>query len=147
MIGELILCASLTAVDGDTVRCDGELLRLLGSGTPHVSGFDTGELRTYRCKAEKAIAQRAHARLKTLVVDAQIIDTAERDRTQYQRRLVRLRTSNGEFAGDILLREGLARRWPDGRHWCNSAQHNGSASRPGTFRSIIDWFIGLGARD
>lgn len=30
MIAELILCASLTAVDSDTVKCDGQNMRLLG---------------------------------------------------------------------------------------------------------------------
>lgn len=30
MIAGLIICASLTAVDGDTVKCDGQNMRLLG---------------------------------------------------------------------------------------------------------------------
>lgn len=34
MIAELILCASLTAVDGDTVKCDGKNMRLLGKVLP-----------------------------------------------------------------------------------------------------------------
>jgi len=37
----LLTCASLTAVDGDTVRCDGQLMRLLGGGIPFVWGIDT----------------------------------------------------------------------------------------------------------
>nr|WP_260686673.1 hypothetical protein [Rhizobium bangladeshense] len=30
IIAGLIICASLTAVDGDTVKCDGQNMRLLG---------------------------------------------------------------------------------------------------------------------
>ncbi|MBB3643856.1 hypothetical protein FHX14_000015 [Rhizobium sp. BK619] len=30
MIAGLIICASMTAVDGDTVKCDGQNMRLLG---------------------------------------------------------------------------------------------------------------------
>ncbi|ANL58565.1 hypothetical protein AMC85_CH01148 [Rhizobium phaseoli] len=41
MIAGLIFCASLTAVDGDTVKCDGQNMRLLGEGVPFVSGIDT----------------------------------------------------------------------------------------------------------
>lgn len=41
MIAGVILCASLTAVDGDTVKCDGQNMRLLGEGVPLVSGIDT----------------------------------------------------------------------------------------------------------
>jgi hypothetical protein len=44
MIAAVIVCASLTAVDGDTVRCDGQLMRLLGQGVPFVSGIDTPEI-------------------------------------------------------------------------------------------------------
>lgn len=32
MIAGLILCASLTVVDGDTVKCDGQNMRPLGEG-------------------------------------------------------------------------------------------------------------------
>ena len=30
MIAAALMCASLTVVDGDTMRCDGQLMRLLG---------------------------------------------------------------------------------------------------------------------
>ena len=40
----LIACALLTVHDGDTVRCDGELMRIIGDGAPYVSGVDTPEL-------------------------------------------------------------------------------------------------------
>src|SRR4051812_29156095 len=34
----LIACSTLTAVDGDTVKCDGVRMRLLGAGEPFKSG-------------------------------------------------------------------------------------------------------------
>lgn len=112
-------CRTLTASDGDSIHCDGELMRLIGSGTPYVSGFDTGELRTYKCANEKTLAQQAHRRLKQLLPGAVIIDSGARDTTHRQRRLVRLRVADGRYAGDILLVEGLARAWPNGpKFWC-----------------------------
>lgn len=95
-------------------------MRAIGSGEPHVSGFDTPELRTYACTAEKTLAQAAHRRMKELVQGAWLIDTGERDRTQQRRLLVRVRTASGQYAGDILLAEGLAREWPGGAEfWCD----------------------------
>ncbi len=45
----IMLCASLMAIDGDTVRCcqsaegrcEGQSLRPMGAGAPDISGFDT----------------------------------------------------------------------------------------------------------
>ena len=42
---ELLICATLSVVDGDTVKCDGRLLRPMGDGEPFVSGFDAPEFR------------------------------------------------------------------------------------------------------
>nr|WP_221960717.1 hypothetical protein [Rhizobium laguerreae] len=44
MIAGLIICASLSVVDGDTAKCDGQNMRLLGEGVPFVSGIDTPEI-------------------------------------------------------------------------------------------------------
>ncbi|WP_336057664.1 hypothetical protein [Nitratireductor sp. CH_MIT9313-5] len=35
--------AALLAVDGDTMKCDGQNMRLLGLGAPNVEGIDTPE--------------------------------------------------------------------------------------------------------
>lgn len=40
MIASLIICASLTVVDGDTVKCEGQNMRLLGEGIPFISGIE-----------------------------------------------------------------------------------------------------------
>lgn len=44
MIAAMAMCAGLTAVDGDTVRCDGQLMRLPGGGVPFQWGTDTREI-------------------------------------------------------------------------------------------------------
>ncbi|MGZ2504527.1 hypothetical protein [Rhizobium leguminosarum] len=36
-----IICASLTVGDGDTVKCDGQNMRLLAEGASFVFGIDT----------------------------------------------------------------------------------------------------------
>ncbi|MDB5540329.1 MAG: nuclease [Devosia sp.] len=37
-IGTLITCATLSAVDGDTIKCNGISMRDMGDGAPFVSG-------------------------------------------------------------------------------------------------------------
>ena len=115
MIG-LILCATLTAVDGDTLRCDGELLRILGDGAPYVSGVDAPETRGNDCRAEAMLGQLAKNRLQELIETPglEVQDSGEHD--PFDRRLVRLRLPDGRTAGQILIEEGLAVEWtPDYR--------------------------------
>ncbi|WP_409566593.1 hypothetical protein [Rhizobium leguminosarum] len=51
MIAGLIICASLTVVDGDTVKCDGQNMR---EGIPFVSGIDTPEIGSHaKCIKER----------------------------------------------------------------------------------------------
>lgn len=121
----LITCLSLTAVDGDTIKCDGELMRLLGDGVPHVVGIDTAELRTYKCASEKALAEAAHRRLRELLAEpsVQIEDSGQVDEMISTRRLVRvwLPSDQGQMtAGAILMAEGLAKEWRPGVRvdWC-----------------------------
>lgn len=51
----VLVCTALTVTDGDTVRCDGQLLRMLGDGLPNQSGIDTPEIRRARCAAEREL--------------------------------------------------------------------------------------------
>lgn len=117
----LVICLSLTVQDGDTVRCDGELMRLIGDGAPYVSGFDTPELSPHaKCPAEHQLGIRAAARLAVLMAlpGLRVEDSGEKDR--YGRPLVALRLADGRTAGSVLIEEGLARVWtPDYRSdWC-----------------------------
>lgn len=101
-------------VDGDTLWLNGENIRL--------KDFDTPEPQTQICggAAEVALAHQASARLLDLLNGN--IWTIERfgyDSTRSRRTLATIRI-NGRDVGDILIAEGLARRWPDGREfWCH----------------------------
>jgi micrococcal nuclease len=98
-------------VDGDTFWLDGEKIRM--------EGYDTPEPTTNICGGarEVALAQRASDRLVELFNTTEI--TLHRHgEDRYGRTLAKVR-SNGTPIGDILIREGLARRYPDGcEFWC-----------------------------
>ncbi|WP_259671198.1 MULTISPECIES: hypothetical protein [unclassified Rhizobium] len=58
---------TLTAVDGDTVKRDGQNMRLLREGVPFVSGIDTPEIGSHaKCIKERKLALIAKGRLKEL---------------------------------------------------------------------------------
>ncbi|MFS2179553.1 thermonuclease family protein [Rhizobium pisi] len=122
MIAELYVCASLTAVDGDTVRCDGQLMRLLGGGIPFASGIDTPEIGSHaRCLKERKLALIAKGRLRELLEERGLrIEIKGIDNTPAHRPLVNIYTRDGREVGSMLLAEGFARKWRP-RHkndWC-----------------------------
>lgn len=90
--------------DGDTIWIEGEKMRLQSIDTPELNG---------QCERERALARAARDRLVQLLNagPVRIVDTGERDR--YDRKLVRL-----PGISEVLVREGLARRWGDRRGWC-----------------------------
>lgn len=118
----LLLCASLMAVDGDTIRCNGERMRDIGDGRPFVSGFDAPELSKPRCAQELAWAKAAKRRYAQLLrtPGVTVHDSGERDGTRTHRRLVVVRLPDGRSLGSILIQEGLAGEWRPGRRidWC-----------------------------
>jgi micrococcal nuclease len=99
-------------VDGDTLWLSGTNLRL--------QDFDTPESRTNICGSFREIdlARAATLRLQDLLNNnAWTIETFGIDGTG-QRRLATISVDE-EDVGDILIRERLARRWPDGQEfWC-----------------------------
>ena len=114
-----ITCLSLTAVDGDTIKCDGQNMRIMGPGSPNRSGIDAPEIRKAGCQAERTLGIQAKRRLDQLLKhDVRIQDSKKRDR--YGRPLVWVRMSNGQTAGEVLLKEGYAQVWRPGRNidWC-----------------------------
>jgi len=123
MIAAGLMCASLTVVDGDTVRCDGQLMRLLGEGIPFVSGIDTPEIGSHaKCIKERKLALIAKGRLKELLEERGLqIEIKGYDDTPKHRPLINIYRTNGEEIGVKLLKEGFAREWRP-RHknnWCN----------------------------
>jgi micrococcal nuclease len=113
-------CASLTAVDGDTLKCDGVLLRIMGNGAPDVAGVDTPETRNAKCKAEEMLAALATRRLEQLISTPgfKIEDSGARD--HFGRPLVWDRLPDGRTAGQVLIDEGYAVEWSPSYKpsWC-----------------------------
>lgn len=101
-------------VDGDTLWLNGVNLRLMG--------FDTPESRTQICGGftEIDLAYAATDRLQALLNgNTWTIETFGMDGTG-KRRLATIYVQ-GEDVGETLIRERLARRWPDGDDfWCSS---------------------------
>ncbi len=99
-------------VDGDTIWLKGEKIRM--------KDYDTPEPTTNICggNRERKLASRASKRLIQLLNENGFtIQRFGKDR--YGRSLATIRVS-GKDVGNILIAEGLARRWPNGREfWCN----------------------------
>lgn len=123
----LLSCKTLTAIDGDSIRCNGENMRMMVSNTPQTAGYDTPEIGNGRsgskCKAERMLGKVATRRLAELLAipGINVWDSGERDQTQSQRPLVWIELPDGTSVGDILLDEGLALPWTPGApiNWCD----------------------------
>jgi micrococcal nuclease len=110
---------SIHIIDGDTVRLPGrngaagEIIRIWN--------IDAPETARARCEAEAALGRRATARLGQLLragpVAVVMDEPAGRREDRYGRTLARL-TIAGRDIGEIMIRDGLATRWPQRRDWC-----------------------------
>jgi endonuclease YncB( thermonuclease family) len=99
-------------IDGDTIRYEGVKIRL--------ADIDTPEISNPQCAAEAAAGHKAKQRLLELINDGpiQLVHRGGRDTDKYGRKL-RVIERNGRSLGDILVAEGLARRWDGARRsWC-----------------------------
>ncbi|MEM1152208.1 MAG: thermonuclease family protein [Pseudomonadota bacterium] len=123
MLSALCLGAAVWATDGDSVRCDEHRLRLLGDGVPSVIGIDAPETHRPKCARERALGERAHARLSELlsVPGVAIQPSGAKDRWGRHLARVWIPVQGGyRTAGSILLAEGHARVWTPGSeaNWC-----------------------------
>ncbi|NTF35578.1 thermonuclease family protein [Agrobacterium rubi] len=121
--GQGIACASLVVIDGDTIKCDGQNMRLLGGGVPFKSGVDAPEKGSRaKCEAERILALEAKARLKELLLAGvpRIEDSGARDRTSSRRPLINVYLPDGREVGQVLISEGLAKSWHPRQRtsWC-----------------------------
>lgn len=119
----MLSCGTLTVVDGDTIKCDGVTMRLIGRGEPFVSGIDTPETGSRaKCDRERMLGKEAKKRLTELLraPGARVELSRQVDKTSQRRPLVRLHLGDGRLAEDILLQEGHAVVWTPGykRPWC-----------------------------
>lgn len=124
--GQGVGCASLVVIDGDTIKCDGQNMRLLGGGVPFKSGVDAPEMGSRaKCDYERDLALKAKARLKELLLAGvpRIEDSGARDRTQSRRPLVNIYLPDGQEVGRVLMSERLAKPWHPKRRidWCHTS--------------------------
>lgn len=122
--GQGVACASLVVIDGDTIKCDGQNMRLLGGGVPFKSGVDAPEMGSRaKCEFERDLALKAKARLKELLLNGvpRIEDSGARDTTPKRRPLINIYLPDGRETGRVLISEGLAREWRPKHHidWCH----------------------------
>ena len=99
-------------VDGDTFWLDGEKIR--------VQGYDTPETTTNICGGQREVelGRMAADRLVRLLNNGGV--TMQRAGEDRYGRTLALVYVDGHDVGDILVAEGLARRWPDGpEFWCD----------------------------
>lgn len=95
-------------IDGDTIRLEGERIRLLA--------IDAPELFSPHCVAERQLAIHARDRLAG-ILSAEPWRVVRDGTDRYGRTLAKLRLERG-WAGTVLVREGLAVWWEDRRSWC-----------------------------
>lgn len=101
--------SAVRVVDGDTIEYGGLSIRLVG--------FDTPETYYAKCASEKARGDAATMRLRQLIRNAGSLQLLLRDeRDRYGRGLGSVLVD----ASDVLISEGLARRYNGGqrRGWC-----------------------------
>ncbi|PWK56562.1 thermonuclease family protein [Silicimonas algicola] len=99
-------------VDGDTFWLNGEKIR--------VQGYDTPETTTNICGGQREVelGRTAADRLMQLLNQGNV-SMRRTGKDRYGRTLAIVHV-DGRDVGAILMAEGLARRWPDGREfWCN----------------------------
>lgn len=117
----VISCLSLSAVDGDTIKCNGQNMRIMGDGQPFKSGVDAPEIGKAECAKERLLGEQAKLRLSELlrIEGMQVVDSGKRDR--FKRPLIWIRLPNGGTAGATLISEGYAVRWKPGSNhsWCD----------------------------
>ncbi len=98
-------------IDGDTIRIEGQSIR--------IADIDTPEVRGYACPAERELGQAATRRMLELVNAGPFeLGAYERDTDVYGRKL-RILKRDGQSLGMTLVAEGLARPWGGARQsWC-----------------------------
>lgn len=106
--------AEIRVIDGDTVVIDAETIRILN--------IDTPEIRHAQCDAERRLGLVAKHRLEVLLsAEPPVIRRGDKGRMtdKYGRTLAVLSVAERDV-GDILVAEGLARRWTGKRQpWCD----------------------------
>jgi micrococcal nuclease len=111
-----LLAVSLFIIDGDTFDLAGERIR--------IANVDAPEVHEAKCQEESELGRAAGERLRELLKGRRIIvhrgdpDTG-RLKDKHGRTLATIEV-DGRDVGDVLVKEGYARRWTGRREpWCD----------------------------
>ena len=114
-----ILAVPYSIYDGDTFKARARIwVGVELSTSVRINGIDTPEIRG-KCVEEKELALKAKRRLENLLVgDVQLRNVRN---GKYAGRILADVTANGVNVVDVLVREGLARRYDGGAResWCD----------------------------
>jgi micrococcal nuclease len=129
----LILTAAFTlvqpaapagAAEARTIRVfDGDTIQDTTTDTTYrIVNIDTPEAgRGARCAAERALADRATRRTRSLIAAAANVETRATSRIDQYGRTIAFVAVDGRDLGQILIAEGLARPWRGRREpWCSA---------------------------
>lgn len=112
--GNSTFAAAIRVIDGDTVVIGAETIRILN--------IDTPEIRHAQCDAERRLGLVAKHRLEVLLsAGPPVVRRGDKGRMtdKYGRTLAVLSIAERDV-GEILVAEGLARRWTGKRQpWCD----------------------------
>lgn len=101
--------AEVKVLDGDTIRIDGETIRVMN--------IDAPEIHPCRCQAECDLGYRAKEFTERFLSGPVTLERASR-RDRYNRVLAKV-SVNGNDLGEALIGAGLARKWTGRRlPWC-----------------------------
>lgn len=108
-------CLMIVVIDGDTIRCDGETVRM--------ANIDAPETHQAKCEAERRLGDLATARLAELLEKGPVTirrgDPADGRLKDRHGRTLALIHVNGRDVGALMIAEGLVRPWTGKRRgWC-----------------------------
>jgi len=129
LIATTTITAGIVVVDGDTIRVDGQVYRLVGFDAP-----ESGD--RAKCQSERELATRATARLQQLLTTSKpelkrvacaCHPGTEGTSSCNYGRLCAVLTVDGRDVGELLIGDGLAHRYvcgsmscPPRRPWCSN---------------------------
>lgn len=102
--------ADVRVIDGDTLKLDGETIR--------IENIDTPEIFSAKCEEERRLGERARGFLEGAVTFGAIEVVRMPRKDKYKRTLARI-VIDGRDVGEALVAQGLARKWTGRREpWC-----------------------------